>query len=184
LLAQGKVTEADIEFKAVLAEKLPSDRSLAWAAVGLADIASRTGRTDEALKYAESAIVAEAEYGASLAARNIRNKLNRPASADESIKGYFSKFDQIAVSNRKADLEALIMPGEISRFAGGISGGTTEWKTDIKHVDRLDADTVLVETAMAVRLLNREVESGIGVFRLTQTSSGWKMSGVDIFEVR
>src|SRR5690242_18467180 len=43
LLALGRNAEADREFRAVLEEKLPSPRSIAWANVGLADIASKAG---------------------------------------------------------------------------------------------------------------------------------------------
>ncbi len=184
LLAQNKLADAEREFTAVLAEKLPSARSMAWAAVGLADIASRSGREADAIRLAVEAIKADGELGAGLAARNIRNKFNKPSAIDESIKAFFTRFDQIAVSNRKTDLDALVMPGEVSRFAGGISGQTTEWKSNLKHADTLDADNVLVEAAMSVRLLNREVETGMAVFKLTRVAGNWKLSGVEIFEVR
>lgn len=184
LLAQNKLLEAEREFTAVLNEKLPTSRSLAWAAVGMADVASRTGRNVDALRFSEQAIRADADYGAGLAARVVRNKLNRPFASDESIKGFFAQFDKAAISNRKTEIDALVMPGEIARFASGITGQAVEWRSDIKHMDRLDADTALVEANMTVRLLNREVETGLAVYRLAQTPSGWKLSGVDIFEVR
>ncbi|MGH9948731.1 MAG: hypothetical protein ACRD6X_16275, partial [Pyrinomonadaceae bacterium] len=75
-------------------------------------------------------------------------------------------------------------PGEASRFVGGISGQTTDWKTTVTHVDQLDANTVLVEAQMTVRLLTRESESGTAVYRLAKTSNGWKLLNVEIFEVR
>jgi len=43
---------------------------------------------------------------------------------------------------------------------------------------------LLVETTLAIKLLNREPESGTAVFRLTKVGPAWKLSGVDIFEVR
>lgn len=183
LLAQNKLAEAEKEFTAVKDEKLPTARSLAWAAVGLADIASRSGREADAVRYAVEAIKADGELGAGLAARSIRSKF-KPSAIDEGIKAYFTRFDQAAISNRKAELDALVMPGEVSRFAGGISGQATEWKSDLKHADAIDADNVLVEAAMTVRLLNREVERGMAVFKLTRVAGNWKLSGVEIFEVR
>lgn len=184
LLAQNKLTDAEKEFTTARDEKLPTARSLAWAAVGLADIASRSGREADAIRYAVEAIKADGELGAGLAARTIRNKFNKPSGIDESVKAFFTRFDQAAISNRKAELDALVLPGEATRFAGGISGQTTEWKSDLKHVDVIDADNVLVEAAMSVRLLNREVETGIAVFKLTRIAGGWRLSGVEIFEVR
>jgi hypothetical protein len=184
LLAQNKTAEADREFRAVLDEKLPTARSIAWANVGLADIASRGGQNAQAVKFAEDAIRADAEYGASLAARAIRNKLNASSAADESVKTFFAQFDKAAVSNRKAELEATAVPGDVNRFTSGISGQAVEWKTTVLHVDKMDANNVWVETNLAIKLLNKDPESGMAVYRLTKVGSGWKLSGVDIFEVR
>ena len=76
------------------------------------------------------------------------------------------------------------MPGEASKFAGGIAGGTEQWQTQVRQVDRLDANNVLVETTLTIKLLTKEVESGIAVFRLTKAGTAWKLSGVETFEVR
>jgi hypothetical protein len=184
LLAQNKNAEAEKEFRAVLDEKLPSSRSLAWSNVGLAETSLKGGQTAQAVKFAEDAIRADAEYGASLAARSVRNRANAAASVDEAMKAYFAGFDKAAVSNRKADLEAMVVPGEVSRFASGISGQTVEWKTQVVRTDKIDANTMLVETALNIKLLNKEPESGTAVYRLINTSSGWKLAAVDIFEVR
>ncbi|HSU25534.1 MAG TPA: hypothetical protein VLI65_06110, partial [Pyrinomonadaceae bacterium] len=184
LLAQNKNAEAEKEFRAVLDEKLPTARSLAWANVGLADISSKNGQAAQAAKYAEEAIRADAEYGASLAARTIRNRANASTPVDDTVKNFFANFDKAAVSNRKADLEAMVVPGEVSRFASGISGQTVEWKTQVVHTDQVDANTVLAETALNIKLLNRDLESGTAVFRLVKSGGGWKLANVDIFEVR
>lgn len=184
LLAQNKTADADREFRAVLDEKLPTARSLAWANVGLADIASRGGQNAQAVKFAEEAIKADAEYGASLAARAIRNKANMPAPADESVKAFFAQFDKAAMSNRKAELDAMAVPGDVSRFISGISGQAVEWRSTVLHVDKMDANNVWVETNLAIKLLNKDPEGGTAVYRLAKVGSGWKLSGVDIFEVR
>ncbi|MEJ7848497.1 MAG: hypothetical protein WKF92_10460 [Pyrinomonadaceae bacterium] len=184
LLGQAKNAEAEKEFRAVLDEKLPSSRSLAWANVGLGEIAAKSGQNAQAVKFAADAILADAEYGASLAARAVRRKLNTPSAADEGVKAFFAQFDKAAVSNRKAELDAMAVSGETSKFVSGISGQTVEWKTDVLHVDKIDANTVLVETALAIKLLNREPQSGIAVFRLSGIGNSWKLSSVDIFEVR
>lgn len=184
LLAQNKTAEAEKEFRAVLNEKLPTARSLAWATVGLADLASRAGQNDAAIKLAESAIAIDAEYGASFAARTIRGKIASSPAADSSIKSFFADFDKAASANRKADLEALTVPGEVTRFISGLTGSTEQWQTAIRYIDRIDANTVLVEANMAIKLLNREQETGVAVFRLARAGNSWKLSAVDMFEVR
>ena len=184
LLGQTRTADAEREFRAVLDEKLPSPRSIAWANVGLADIASKNGQNAQAVKFAADAIRADAEYGATLAARAIRNRAGSGSAADESVKTFFASFDKAAVSNRKTDLDALAVAGEVSKFVSGISGQTVEWKTNVLQVDPIDANNVWVEASLAIRLLNRDPENGTAVYRLTRVGSGWKLAGVDIFEVR
>jgi len=184
LLALNRGTEAESEFKAVLDEKLPTARSLAWSNVGLGELAAKAGQNAQAAKYAEAAIQADAEYGASLAARNLRNRINSTTAIDADIKDYFSRFDRAAISNHKTEIDALVLPGEVTRFSGGVSGSTEQWQSLIKQVDKLDANTMLVETGLTIKLLNREPETGTAVFRLVRTASGLKLVSVDMFEVR
>ena len=184
LLAQNKNAEAEKEFRAVLDEKLPTARSLAWANVGLAEAASKANRNDDAVKFAGATINADAEYGATLAARNLRNKLNVPASIDPGVKSFFADFDRAAISNKRADVEALVLAGEIARFSSGIAGNAQQWQTQVTRVDRIDENSVLVEASMTVKLLNKDVQTGMAVYRLIKAGSGWSLAAVDMFEVR
>lgn len=184
LLAQNKLAEADREFRSVLDEKLPTSRSLAWGNVGLADGAQRSGQNDAAIKYAETAISADAEYGASLAARNVRSKAGFTSPVDQAVKEFFAAFDKAAASNRRTEVESFVLPGEVTKFASGVAGSTEQWQTQIRAVDKIDANTLLVEANMTIKLLNKEAESGIAVYRLTRTGNSWKLSAVEMFEVR
>ena len=184
LLAEGRANDAGTEFNSVLSEKLPTARSLAWANEGLAEVAAKTGQPAQAAKYADAAIMADAEYGASLAARNLRNSLNTSAAADADIKDFFTRFDKAAVSNRKAEVDALVVPGEVSKFASGVSGSTERWQTQLRRVDYIDPNTALAEAGLTIKLLNREQESGTAVFRLARVGNQWRLAAVDMFEVR
>ncbi len=184
LYAQGKTADAEKEFRAVLDEKLPTARSLAWANVGLGEIALKNNQNAQATKFFEEAIKANAEYGASLAARSGINKSDSAVSVDDTIKSFFAQFDKAALSGRKADVNALVVSGEMARFSDGISGQAQEWNTRVVRVNKLDANTVLAEVNLKIRLLNKAAESGTAVFLLTKVGGGWKLSGVEIFEVR
>ncbi len=184
LHAQSKNTEAEKEFKLVLDEKLPTARSIAWANVGLAEVAAKANQNEVAIKYAEAALATDAEYGASFAARNLRSRLGAVTANDATVKTFFTDFDRAAASNRKAEIDALAMPGEVTRFISGISGSTEQWQTQVRQIDRIDANTVIVETVMTIKLLNKEIETGVAVYRLTKVGAGWKLSAVDMFEVR
>ena len=184
LLAQNKLNEAEKEFNSILVEKLPTSRSLTWANVGLGEIAARSNKNSEALSYFRQAIISDADYSASLAARIDRNKLNIAPEIDDSIKDFFAEFDKSAIANNKAQMSALVIPGEINRFVSGLVGQTEKWNTKIIQVDKLNADEVLVETVLNIKLLSRNDESGTTVYRLKKTQSGWKLNGVEIFEVK
>ena len=103
---------------------------------------------------------------------------------DPSVRAFFGNFDRYVSANRKSEIDAMIIVGEVSRFASSVAGQAQGWKTDILWVDRVDANNILVEANMTVRLLNRQDESGLAVFRLSQVGNTWKLSGVEIFEVR
>lgn len=184
LLAQGKTAEAEKEFRAVLEEKLPSARNLAWANVGLAEVAAKTNQTDAVTRYIDAAILADAEYGASLAARALRTRLNIATAIDPAVKTFFADFDRAVSAKRKADIDAMVVAGEVSRFASGVAGSAEQWQTQLLQVDRIDQNTMLVETNMNIKLLNKNEESGTAVYRLVRSGSGWKMAAVEMFEVR
>lgn len=184
LSAQGKSAEAQKEFQTVMDEKLPTARSLAWANLGLGEVALKSGNAAQAAKFFEEAIRTNAEYGAVLAARQERNKTSSAAAVDQSIKDFFAQFDKAAISNRKADVEALITPGEIPKFAGGIAGQAEQWQSRVLQVDRIDASNVLVEVGLNTKFLGKNNESGTAVYRLSKSGNNWKLSGVEVFEVR
>lgn len=184
LLAQNKNAEAEKEFRAVLEERSPAARSIGWANVGLAQSAAASKQNDIALKFAETAIIGDADFGSSFAARNLRNKLGSNPAVDAGVKAFFTEFDRSAASNRKAELDAMFLPGEATKFVSGISGSTEQWQTQIRSVDRIDANTVLVETNVNIKLLTKEPESGTTVYRLVRIGSAWKIAAVEMFEVR
>ena len=184
LSAQNKSADAEKEFQIVLDEKLPTARSLAWTNVGLGEIASKNGRNTDAIRFFNNAITADAEYGATLAARAGRSKLGGAIAIDESVKAYFAQFDKAAVSNQKAQIESLILPGEVEKFAAGIAGQAQQWSTQVLQTDKIDEDNIWVETALNIKLINRNAETGTAIYRLTKVGNDWKLSGVEIFEVR
>lgn len=184
LLAQNKTAEAEKEFQSALAESLPTLNTLGWANVGLGEIALKSNQMDKAAKYFEEAIRADTEYGATLAARIGMKKTNQNSGIDEGIRSFFTQFDKSVIGGRKADVDALVLTGEVTRFAGGLVGQIEQWQTNIVRVDKIDANNALVETTLNIKRLSTEPESGTAVFYMSKVGDGWKLSGVEIFEVR
>jgi len=183
LMAQTKLVEAKKNFDAVIEGKLPSPQSMAWANLGLGQIAVKEGKNSEAVNFFTKAIKIDAESAATLTARRERNKLGASSAIDPSVTSFFSNFDKAVSSNRKAPVDALILAGEVSRFAIKVAGQAQKWNSEVLRVEKIDATNVLVEANMSVQLLNRQNENGLAVFRLSKVNGTWKLSAVEIFEV-
>ncbi|HUF02982.1 MAG TPA: tetratricopeptide repeat protein [Aridibacter sp.] len=182
-LALGKITEARTNFERVLALALPSSQSIAWAELGLGEIAAKTGQASNALARFRDVIASDADYGASLGAvRDIIAAGGSSAVSDE-VRSFFAAFDRAVVSNSKAQVDEIIVGGEVTRFASSVAGQAQQWTTTTRFVQEVDGIDILVGTNVQLKLLNREVESGVALFRLSRTASGLKLTAVDIFEV-
>jgi Tetratricopeptide repeat len=188
LLAQNKLDEAEKEFRAVLDERLPTPFALAWGNVGLGEISLKKGQAAEAARRFNDAVRADADYASTLAARNGRIKAEATANAapvpDDSARTFITQLDQAIKSGRKTDIEAFIMPGELTGFVGGIVGSQPEvWTTRVVRTEQLDANRLAVDVQINTRQLGRDA-AGTAVLILSRVGTGWKLSGIEFFEVR
>ncbi|MCU0239574.1 MAG: hypothetical protein MUC29_09045, partial [Pyrinomonadaceae bacterium] len=110
LLAQNKLMEAEKELKSALDVKLPSSNTFAWANVGLGEVTLKTNKSSESTRYFEESLKADADYGATYAARTNRQKTGS-TTIDESIKTFFAQFDKAALTARKTEVESLVLGG-------------------------------------------------------------------------
>ena len=188
LLTQNRLDDADREFRAALDERLPTPATLAWANIGLGEIAARRGQAAEAARRFNEAVRAEAEYASTLVARQSRLKAEAAASAaptvDDSAQKFIAQFDQVVRSGRKADLEAQIVSGELVTFVKGIVGSQPEtWQTRVVRTEQLDANRLAADVAINTRELGRD-QSGTAVFVLARVGDSWKLADIQFFEVR
>ncbi len=186
LLAEDKTDEAEKEFRTALGEKLPTARTLAWANIGLGDIFSKRGKNAEASAFYDLAVKADVEYGANLAARAGRLKTETsPPTTDESVKAFFAQLDKAILTGRKPEIEAYIIPGEMTKFASGVAGGQPEqWQTKIIRLEQVDTNYMVAEVSLSLKRLSKEPESGTAVFSLAKTANSWKLSSIDLLEVK
>jgi hypothetical protein len=189
LLASNKADEGEREFRAVLDDALPSPTALAWASEGLGEVALRKGQAAEAARRFTEAARAEGEYASTLAARLNRIKAETAANAtpavEESVRGFLAQLDQAIKAGGKADIDALIVPGELPAFSRGIIGNRPEaWQTRVVRTESIDANRIAADVALNVRELGRD-QSGTAVFILARGAGGsWKLAGIEFLEVR
>jgi hypothetical protein len=189
LLASNRADEAEREFRAVLDDPLPSPIALAWASEGLGEAALRKGQAQEAARRFTETVRAEGEYASTLAARLNRIKAETSGTAapavEESVRGFVTQLDQAIKTGGKADIDALIIPGELPTFSRGIIGNRPEaWQTRVVRTETLDANRVAADVVLSVRELGRD-QSGTAVFILARSSGGgWKLAGIEFLEVR
>ena len=187
LLGQNKLDEAEKLFRAALDAPLPTPATLAWANVGLGEVSLRKGQADEAAKRFNDAVRADAEYGATLAARAGRIKAETQTNrlqVDPGVKSFVAQLDQAITSGKKAELESRIVPGELVRFIGGIVGTQPEvWQTRVIRTEQLDANLVAADVTLDTKELGRQ-QAGTAVLILSRAGGSLKLAGIDLFEVR
>lgn len=188
LLEQQKLDDAEREFRAALDAPLPTPFVIAWAHVGLGELALRRNRAAEAARLFDAAVKTDAEYASTLAARAARLRAEAAANSqpalDEQIRAAAQRLDAAILSGRKAEIDALVAPGELSRFSKGIIGQVPEvWQTRVLRTEELGPGLVAADVSLTVRSLGRN-QSGTAVLVFARTPAGWKLSDVQLFEVR
>ena len=188
LLEQNKLDEAEREFRAAHDAALPAPATLAWSDVGLGEIALRRSRAADAVKFFDEAVKSDAEYASTYAARTGRIKAEAAAGAavavDEQIKAAVAKLDAAILSGRKAEIDALLVAGELSSFSKGIIGTQPEvWQTRVVRTEQLDQNRVAADVVLTARTLGRD-QTGPAVFVFLRTPAGWRLSEIPIFEVK
>jgi hypothetical protein len=187
LLGQNRIDEAEKLFRASLEEPLPIPGALAWANVGLGEISLKKGQAPQAAKRFDDAVRADAEYASSLAARAGRIKAETAANTvvvDPSIRAFVTQLDQAITSGKKAELDARVVPGELVRFINGVVGTQPElWQTRVLRTEQLDANFATADVSLETKELGRQ-QSGTAVLILVRAGGGWKLAGIDLFEVR
>jgi tetratricopeptide (TPR) repeat protein len=189
LLEQNKLADAEREFRAAAASPLPLAQTLAWSATGLGEISLRKGQAAEAARLFTEAVRAEGGYPPTLAARaaRLRAEAAQGASApavDEAVRAFVSQFDQAVKGGRKADLDALIVPGELSVFAKGIVGSQPEvWQTKLLRTEAVGGDRVAADVQITARTLGRD-QSGTAVLVFARAPGRLLLAEIPIFEVR
>ncbi len=187
LLAQNRNDEAEKLFVDALDDTLSSPGALAWANIGLGEISLKKGQVSEAAKRFNDAVRAEADYASSLTARAARIRAESGAGVppvDESVRGFIKQLDQSITSGKKVELESRIVAGELTRFVGGIVGSQPEiWQTRVLRAEMLDSNLVAVDVAINAKELGQE-QSGTALLLLARVGGGWKLAGIELFEVR
>ncbi|MDQ3806350.1 MAG: hypothetical protein M3416_21285, partial [Acidobacteriota bacterium] len=103
---------------------------------------------------------------------------------DEQIRAAAQRLDAAILSGRKAEIDALIVPGELSRFSKGLLGQAFEvWQTRVLRTEELETGRVAADVTLNVRALGRE-QAGTAVLVFARTPGGWKLSDIQFFEVR
>ncbi|MDQ1559430.1 MAG: hypothetical protein QOD32_2490 [Pyrinomonadaceae bacterium] len=185
LLEQNKLPDAEREFRAALDERLPLPSTLAWANIGLGEVALRRSQAAEAAKFFNEAVRAEGGYAPTLAARAARVKAEAAPPIDESVRAAVAQFDQAIRGGRKAELDALLVPGELASFAKGIVASQPElWQTKLLRTESLGADRFAADVQITAKTLGGREQTGTAVLVFARSGNALRLADVPIFEVR
>ncbi|HEX8473414.1 MAG TPA: tetratricopeptide repeat protein [Pyrinomonadaceae bacterium] len=188
LLEQNRLDDAEKEFRAVVALPLPTAATLAWANIGLGEIAMQRRQTAEAIKRFDEAARTEGDYASALAARAARIRAEStatpPRTLDESARNFVTQLDAAIQSGRKVGIDALIVPGELNDFVRGLVSNQPEsWQTRVLRTEPLGTQRMAVDVSVNAKILGRE-HAGTAVLLLARTPAGWRLLALPIFEVK
>lgn len=188
LLAQNKNDDAEKEFKQLMNERLPTPAALAWASIGLGEVALRRGQAGEAAKQFNDGVRADAEYASTLTARAGRIRAETSGTAappvDDSIRNFISQLDATIRTGRQAEIATMVVPGELIRFVQQIVGTQPEaWQTRVLRTEQLDANRVAVDVALNSRQLGVD-HAGTAVYIVTRVGGALKLNAIEFFEVK
>jgi Tfp pilus assembly protein PilF len=186
VLGENRIEEAEKLFRAALEEPLPFAATVAWANIGLGEILMKRNQPAEAAKRFSDAVAASRDYPSSLAARAARIRAEAAANnappVDETARTFITHHSQAVVSNKNAELESRIVPGELTRFINA-SIGTEAWDTKVVRTEQLNANLIAADVQIHASKLGT-VGSGTAVLMLARTPAGWRLSSIELFEVR
>ena len=186
LLGENKIEEAEKLFRAALEEPLPFPATLAWANIGLGEIAMKRNQPADAAKRFGDAVIASRDYPSSLAARLARIRAEAAANnappIDPAVTAFVTQLSQAVTSNKKADLESRIVSGELVKFINA-SIGTETWDTKVVRTEPLNADLIAADVQISLKKL-AATGSGTAVLMIARTPTGLKLSGIELFEVK
>jgi tetratricopeptide (TPR) repeat protein len=189
LLEQNRLDEAEREFRTALDAPLPTPAALAWSHVGLGEIALRRSRAAEAARLFDAAVKIDAEYASTLAARAARLRADAaqgatPAPVEEPVRAAVAQLDAAIKSGRKAEIDALIAPGELSAFSRGIVGSQPEaWQSKVLRTESLGGDRVAADVQISARVLAQDRNS-TAVLVFTRAADRLQLIEIPIFEER
>jgi len=186
LLGANKLDEAEKLFQASLNEPLPFTATLAWANIGLGEISMKRNQPAEAAKRFNEAIIASRDFPSSLAAHAARIRAEAAANTappiDESARTFVTQFGQAVLTNKRADLESRVVPGELVKFINATIG-TDVWETRVVRTEELSGGLLVADVTVRLRKLGTE-GNGTAVFLLSRVGGAWKLSGIDLFDVK
>jgi hypothetical protein len=103
---------------------------------------------------------------------------------DDSARTFLAQLDQTITGGKKAELDARVISGELVRFVNGIVGTQPEiWQTRVLRTEILDANLLAADVSIRAKQLGQE-QSGTAVLILSRSGGGWKLAGIELFEVR
>jgi tetratricopeptide (TPR) repeat protein len=183
LLDENRSADAEREFRVALDDKLPLPATLAWGAYGLAEIAARKGQTAEAVRLYTEAIRAEGGYPPTLAARAARLKVegaNAPAP-DDAVKQFMTQLDQAIHGGHKAEIDPLVVPGELVNFTKGFIAIQPEiWQTRVLRTETI-GDRIAADVSITAKAEGRD-KTITAVYLLTRTGGALRLAEIPIFE--
>ncbi|HEY9281912.1 MAG TPA: hypothetical protein VIP46_00510, partial [Pyrinomonadaceae bacterium] len=103
---------------------------------------------------------------------------------EEAVRAAVAQLDAAIKSGRKAEIDALLAPGELSSFSRGIVGSQPEaWVSKVLRTENLAGDRVAADVQISARVLGQDRNS-TAVLVFTRAGGRLQLVEIPIFEER
>ena len=130
-----------------------------------------------------------AGYAPTFAARAARLRADAvqgapAAPVEEPVRAAVAQLDAAIKSGRKAEIDALIAPGELSAFSRGIVGSQPEaWQSRVLRTESLGGERVAADVQITARVLGQDRNS-TAVLVFTRAGGRLQLIEIPILEER
>lgn len=187
LVAAGKTQEASQAFATALKAEPFTIQAYGWSNLGLGEIALQAGRNAEAIKYLSLAAAADLDPASVFTAHDGIAKAQKATGQfriPEDVKSFCKQMDDAMLAGTSEAVAPFVERGNLREFVKKVTGNKPSvWTTDILSAEVIDANHVIVDANLKVKILLKE-GSGRVIYILTRAEGKLKLSEVPVFEVR
>ena len=183
----NKNDEAQQAFNNALKQNPIPLQAFAWAHLGLGNIALQKSQWAEAVNHFKLASASEQDQATTVAAFDGALKAEQGAKSiviPEDVRAFIKQLDGALLQGTAEALIPLVETSNLREFVKRVTASKpTIWATEIMRTEALDAERIIVDANVKVKIVGRE-GAGRAIYVVSRAGGKLKLSEVPVFDVK